>query len=398
MKRTLIALAIILIAAFAYFAFPSPDSMKLVLVGNESGGTAARDKHMLALMEARLQRFADTHHMKVEISYLDASLPPAKLEAQIQSLVDDGLADVLLGCGDSSCVRRVLPLAESHGINLVYPGSSEGLFKSRYLIHLGVVANQYLFPAVSWIRQHLGENIFYLGSESARSRMMGRMLSNQLLKASSQALVGEEYLDAFEELPSILDKISVYQPDVVLLDTCEWLWHPTFVQALRDIKQRKFSLCTDQRMPNVNDLYFVSHYYDHKRNRLNKELHETINGPPDALISMAILATDMYIDGWQKHRTNHAGKIADYFKGKNAFTATGSMAVDFHNEGSWHSVFIVRADPGDDKLLWISDVLMRPVMFPGLEAPSDWQHNLTIYWRNNRGRWRTGSMNGKPWL
>ena len=113
-----------------------------------------------------------------------------------------------------------------------------GVLPAAFLITIGYV------KLVSVMK---GENIFYLGSESARSRMMGRMLSNQLLKASGQTLAGEEYLDTFEELPSILDKISVYQPDVVLLDMCEWLLHPTFVQALRDIKQRKFSLCTDQR-------------------------------------------------------------------------------------------------------------------------------------------------------
>lgn len=398
MKRSLIALVCILIVAVGLFYFPSGDNLKIVLVGSTSGGTSARDQHMLSLVEARLQRFAETNNAELVISHLDVSLPPQELNARMQSLVDDNLADVLLGCGDSACVRSILPLAESHDINLIYPGSSEGLFKSRYLIHLGLVTNQFLFPAVSWIRHNLGKDIFYVGSESVRSRMMGRMLTKQLLKANGQVLSGEEYIGTLEELPSILDKIAVYKPDVVLLDACEWLWLPEFSLALSDIKQRKFSLCTDQRLHGVNDMYFVSHYYDHNRNRLNTELRAEISGPPDALISMALLAVDLYTSGWKKNKAESSREIADYFKGRNAFVATGSMAIDFHNEGSWHSVFIARAENGTDQLLWISDVLMRPVMFPGLEAPSDWQHHLTIYWRNNRGMWRSGSVNGKPWL
>lgn len=398
MKRSLIALAFILIAAILIFAFPSAESMRVVLVGDESGGTAARDQRMLSLVENTLRTFADQNHIDLVISRVDSSQPSSAIAADVQSLADADLADVFIGCGDSSCVRRVLPLAESHGINLIYPGSSEGLFNSRYLIHLGVVANQFLFPAVSWIRQHLGTKIFYVGSESARSRMMGRMLTNQLLLASGQPLIGEEYVGTLEQLPSILDKITVYKPDVVLFDACEWLWHPEFVRAIGEMPQRKFSLCVDQRTPALNNMYFISHYFDNGRNRLNAELRAQINDDPNALLSMALLATEFYISGWRKDKSNNTQDVDDYFNGRNAFTAAGSMAVDFHHEGSWHSIFIARKEGADEKLLWISDGLMRPVMFSGLEAPSDWQHNLTIYWRNNGGIWRSGSVLGEPWL
>lgn len=398
MKLSIVALLFVLGIAATIFYFPPSQTMNLALVGDQSGGTSARDQQMLSLIEAQLQTFADEHRVQLVISRVDTSLPFKALESQIQELVETNPPDILIGCGDSACVRKILPYSERYDLNLIYPGSSEGLFHSRYLIHLGVVANQFLFPAVSWIQKNLGSKIFYIGSESARSRMMGRMLTNQLLMAKEQNLQGEEYISGLEQLPSILDKIAIYKPDVVLIDACEWLEHPKFITALNNISHRKFSLCTDQRVPVFNDMYFVSHYFDHRRNRINTELKKKINGDVSGLLSMTLYATEVYLSAWKSNPNNTTQEVADYFRGRNAFTASGSMAIDFHNKGSWHSIFIVRSEEDGDKLLWISEVLMRPVMFPGLDAPSDWEHHLTIYWRNNRGRWHTGTVNGEPWL
>lgn len=402
MKRGLLALPILVLflcASLAWFlGWPASlwarDSVSVLLIGQTQGGMADRDQAVQGLIREALERKAEQQGLSLSLHALDSTRSIAELQQALDELGD---IDVAIGCADSVCVRHILPLLEAREISLIYPGSSEGLFDSSALIHLGLVANQYLFPAVSWVQQHLGADLFYLGSESARSRMLGRMLNSQLLPATGLPLIGEEYVGTLEQLPSLADKILTYQPDVVMIDACEWFERPEFVRMLASVPARKFSLCVDQRPPLNVDMYFVSHYYDNVHNPVNLRLKERISHP-DGIAIMALAAVDFFIAAHGHKSTSVVERVTDQLRGRNALTASGSMAVDFQNAASWHSVFIGRHTGQKEQLLWVSQGLMRPVMFPGLEAPSDWQHHLTIYWRNNGGLWRSGSVQGEPWL
>lgn len=397
MKRSLILILIVLSAGLLAYLLVPETPVRVVLISSSTPGVAERDQQMTQGIRRFLDLRAQEQGIAFEITELDAAQPQAELEAAFAALVAGSAPDLLVGCGDSTCVRRILPELEKNGLLLLYPGSSEGLMRSRNLIHLGAVANQFLFPAMSWIRQNLGDRILYMGSESARSRLMERLITRQLLTNGSGGLVSSEYLGTLELLPSIMDRINVYHPDVVLFDACEWLPMPEVRQALRNLRQKVFSLCIDQRIPDL-DLYFVSHYFDHQHNRENVNLQKVLQIPLNGLIVQATVAVDLFLDARKEGKTGGAHEFSDFLSGRNAHTAAGTMAVDFDNQGVWHSVFIARNMNEGEHLLWMSDSLIRPVMFPGLEAPSDWQHHLTIYWRDNGGRWRQGTIEGRGWL
>lgn len=397
MKSGLLIFAAILVTLGLVLMYQSGKPLHVVLVGNESGATANRDRYMLSLIEARLQERGSQSGFTVSTHRLNASLPPAEMEEAMADLAASGHIDLMMGCGDSFCLRQVLPLAEKFDTTIIYPGASEGLFSSPSLVHLGPVANQFLFPALSWIRQHLGTEIMFLGGEDVRSRMLGRMLRQQLLPVSGVSMLSEEYLGSLEQLPSVISKIDDYRPQVLLLDACDWLNQQSVVDALSRAPVRIFSLCTD-RVDSVGDnFYFVSHYYDHPHNQENLRLKNSLTTRPDALQAVAVASVDILMEVLDEKSISRQ-EISYALRGSNALTAAGSVALDVNSEGSWHTVFIGYRSSQQTKLLWMSDSLMRPEMFPGMEGPSDWLHHITIYWRNNRGRWRTGSVEGKSWL
>ena len=393
----LITVLAVLIGLLVFFKQPA-GQLSVVLVGNTQGATAVNDRDLLLLLEERLQWHADAGAFELTLNFLDASQGQNELTSAIEAITETTEIDALIGCTDSICMRRVLTVAEQKRIPFIYPGSSEGLFDSNYLVHLGVVANQYLFPAVSWIRHHLGQRIFYVGGESVRSRMLGRMLSQQLLPGGASGLVAEEYLSAYEQLPSIEEKIFDYNPDVLLFDACEWLLHPGVVATLKSSPARVFFLCPDQRVPAGLDAYFISHYFDNDHNPANTKVRELLARPPDAVSVMALSAVQFLVQLYSEPLNSANFDLAASLRGRNALTACGATAIDFTQQGSWHSLFIGRSGPDSESLLWMSDHLLRPVMFPGYEAPSDWLHYQTIYWRNNRGLWRSGTVKGEPWL
>ena len=400
MKSALLILAAILISGGLYAVMTPGTHMHIVLVGNVTGAMAARDQEMLALIESRFRAYESDLGITFRFSVFDASLPSEQLTNEFSRISDEAPADLVIGCGDSFCLRQVLPLAENNNLTFLYPGASEGLFDSASLIHLGPVPNQFLVPSLSWVRQHLGNSIMYLGGEDIRSRMLGRMLRQHLLPVSGIEMVSEEYLGAYEQVPSILEKIRDYQPDVLLFDACDWLSHPNFSSEFSQADIRIFSLCTDSDQPVASNYYFVSHYFDHPHNKANVEFKSFItvnNTTPDALSAMAVGAADLVIS-LLRDREMTAAEISYALRGRNLLSAAGSVAVDVNEEGTWHTLFIGQNNQGEKRLLWMSDAKLRPEMFPGSEGPSDWLHNVTIYWRNNRGRYRTGSIGGEEWL
>ncbi len=400
MKSALLILAAILISGGLYFLMTPANHMHILLVGNSTGTMATRDQEMLSLIEARFRANESDLGIAFTFSYLDASVPIDQLASEFKSITDEASPDLVIGCGDSFCLRQVLPVVESGNLTFLYPGASEGLFDSASLVHLGPVPNQFLFPSLSWVRQHLGDTVMYLGGEDIRSRMLGRMLRQHLLPVSGIDMVTEEYLGTYEQMPSILEKIRDYQPDVLLFDACDWLNHPDFASVLTKANIRIFSLCTDTRQPVANNYYFVSHYFDHPHNQANVEFKSFIaerENRPDALNAMAVGAADLVIS-LLRERSMTAAEISYALRGRNLLSAAGSLAVDVNEEGTWHTLFIGQSNRGEARLLWMSDAKLRPEMFPGSEGPSDWLHNVTIYWRDNHGRYRTGSIGGKAWL
>lgn len=395
MKVTLLLL-VVLLAVLGYGFWPQQhDPESVLIVGARSGTLAQRDLSMISQLQNGLQSEADRAGVKLNVYIIDSQKPAATVKEEVAAILQSGVHRVM-GCGDSACVRTLLPLLQQYDAVLIYPGSSEGLMNSNRLIHLGPVANQYLFPAVSWVRQNLGSQVMFVGSESARSHMLYRLLQDQLLVDNEMQLQDAEFVRNSDEFPSLLDKIAFYRPDVVLLDACEWLTDTTLMAALSRQGTRLFSLCTDQPPPAGISLYYISPYFDLEHNPENRRLRSAQGELTAGMVNVQWMIR-LWAAGLRQGDLQEQHRWLSFLRGHNDLTAAGPVQIDQHMQGCWRSMYIAQqsADKPGQRLLWMSDTLLRPVMFPGLGAPSDWQHNLTIFWRNAGGAWRTASVNGE---
>ena len=400
MRATLI-LSLVLMLLLGYWFWPQQKMTHSVLVvGALSGVLANRDAAMLSQLQSGLKQLAADEGVPLQLHIVDSQLPSAQLTERVSQVLEQGIHTVM-GCGDSSCVRTLLPLLQQYDAILLYPGSSEGLMDSQRLVSLGPVANQYLFPAVSWIRQNLGQRLMFIGSESARSHMLHRLMHDQLLVSGGLELVSSEFVQQSSELGSLVDKVGDYKPDVILFDACEWYDDAAFISGLTKSGPRFFSLCADQLPPEGTELYYISSYFDNEHNQENRRLRQEI-GPLSPLTVNVQWMLTMWGNGLKQGQLSDLTLWQAYLGSHNDLTASGPVMIDQHFQGSWRSMYIAQQVKGgqqgkssQQKLLWLSESMLRPVMYPGLESPSDWKHHLTIFWRNAGGQWRTAMLGGE---
>ncbi|PCI48771.1 MAG: hypothetical protein COB58_10705 [Thalassobium sp.] len=389
MKRTVVMTILILLVAGVWFWPRHEVGLRVIVMAAHSGSMGGRDAAMVETLRRTLNRVTESN---IVVEVVDSLLSRDDMQMRFDEILAKGPVAAVLGCGDSACVRQVLPVLEQSDLVLLYPGSSEGLFKSRHVIHLGVVANQYLFPAVSWVRQNLGGRIQFLGTESARSAMLLRLISRQLLVTRDAQIVASDFMSNIEQLPSIIDKINFFKADVLVMDACEWMFDRQFNRELSKTGVKIFSLCVDQSPPSGVDMYFISHYFENPHNHEIHRLKADLRGDLDGLTILSELSATWLGEAFNRGRTLDNRSLLEFVLGRNALTAGGAITVDHAFQGTWHTLYIAQVRNNEQQLLWISNTAIRPVMFPGLEAPSDWLHNLTIYWRNAGGLWRATSV------
>lgn len=396
MKPSFLLIGVLSVLLAAWF-WPKENARHSVLiVAAINGELASRDRSLIASLPAGLRNSADAEGVELTVHMIDSQQPAAVLAEKVAEYIKAGTF-VVMGCGDSACVRTLLPVVDKHDAVLLYPGSSEGLMHSENLVHLGPVANQYLFPSISWLRQNLGQDMMFIGSESARSHMLSQLISDQLMADEDSVFISEEYIRDPQEIDSVLSKVADYQPEIALLDSCEWLNNSNLVAGINETGTRVFSLCVDEPAPAGTSIYYVSSYFDHEHNPENERLKASL-GPLSPIQINSDWMVRLWQQGVQEGALLTAREWLASLRNTNALTAAGPAQIDQHLEGTWRQIYIIRQEPVDgqsrQRLLWMSDAHLRPVMFPGQEAPSDWRHYLTIYWRNAAGEWRTARLDG----
>ena len=391
MKATVISVLVLTLLLIAWFWPVQKEAQSVIIVADLSSQLAERDRHLARDLPVWLNEAAAQAHQRLNILFLDSHQPAGKLVEQLETHLASGV-HIVMGCGDSACVRTLIPALERHKAVLLYPASSEGLIDSDQVVHLGPVASQYLFPSISWIRHNLGRNIMFIGSESARSHMLARLISGQLNADKQLSLIDREFMRDSSEISSIIDKAKYYKSDVIVFDACEWIAVPGFISGLESSGASVFSLCIDQRPADDSSLYYVSGYYDNRHNPENVRLKSLLGELNPVRINSYWMA-QLWQQALDSDHLNSSRQWKEHLRSSNALIASGPAQIDQHLEGTWRPVYIIKKSSDrltdGEVLMWMSDQPLRPVMFPGLEAPSDWLHFLTIYWRNAGGEWRS---------
>lgn len=381
--KTSIAMLILLLILIAFWFWPKTEqSVHLVVLVEQQGELAGQHRALTEMVEELQQNPA----IRYRISYLDSHEPAVVLLQRLQQLHNEHPVDVLLGCADSVCVRNLLPWLEEHQRMLLYPGSSEGLLNSRLVVHAGLTANQYLYPGLQWAQQQ-GRRLLFVGSNSARSYMHLKIIQAYPGLRQQTEVSGYELIGNTDQLEAAIENIIATRPDVVLLDICEWLFLPQVMERLQQLPVKLLSLCVDLPPPGLSGMYYLTsynHLVDHPENRRLQARW------PDAgawLVRAQWLAAQLD-QALHQYRRPDTALLQDFFGMRSGLTAAGHITVDRNFRGSWQRVFLLRQQPSGEQLIWYSAAPIRPLMFPAGQAPSDWQHQLMIYWRNAGGFWR----------
>ena len=135
-------------------------------------------------------------------------------------LVEDQV-NVVFGCWTSSSRKAVLPVFEKHHGLLFYPVSYEGNECSPNVVYTGSVPNQFMFPAIDWMRSLSGgskRKFFIVGSDYVFPWTLSYMI-RQHLEATypDTEIVGRVFTPfGHRDYSSIIEEITQCGADAVV--------------------------------------------------------------------------------------------------------------------------------------------------------------------------------------
>jgi urea transport system substrate-binding protein len=155
------------------------------------------------------------------------------LGKQIKPIIEDGASDwptfaekarkllqqdkvaTIFGGWTSASRKAMLPVVEQNNGLLWYPVQYEGMEQSPNIFYTGATTNQQIVPAVDWMLENVGENIFLIGSDYVFPRTANKIVNAQL-EAKGGKVVSEEYTPlGHTDYNTIINKIKSAKPDVI---------------------------------------------------------------------------------------------------------------------------------------------------------------------------------------
>ncbi|MFC0272816.1 urea ABC transporter substrate-binding protein [Metabacillus herbersteinensis] len=176
-----------------------------------------------------------------EVSLRDAELMAIEeinaaggvLGKQIEPIIEDGASDwptfaekakkllqqdkvaTIFGGWTSASRKAMLPVVEQNNGLLWYPVQYEGMEESPNIFYTGATTNQQIVPAVDWMLENVGKDIFLVGSDYVFPRTANKIVNAQLETKGGTA-VAEEYTPlGHTDYNTIINKIKTAKPDVI---------------------------------------------------------------------------------------------------------------------------------------------------------------------------------------
>lgn len=176
-----------------------------------------------------------------EVSLRDAELMAIEeinaaggvLGKQIEPIIEDGASDwptfaekarkllqqdkvaTIFGGWTSASRKAMLPVVEQNNGLLWYPVQYEGMEQSPNIFYTGATTNQQIVPAIDWMIENQGKNIFLVGSDYVFPRTANKIVNAQL-KAKGGTVVAEEYTPlGHTDYNTIISKIKSSKPDAI---------------------------------------------------------------------------------------------------------------------------------------------------------------------------------------
>lgn len=122
---------------------------------------------------------------------------------------------VIFGGWTSASRKAMLPVVENNNGLLFYPVQYEGMESSPNIFYAGAAPNQQITPAIEWLMENKGDDIFLLGSDYVFPRIANQAVISQVDDAGG-TIVNEQYTPlGHTDYNTIISRIKEEEPDVI---------------------------------------------------------------------------------------------------------------------------------------------------------------------------------------
>lgn len=108
--------------------------------------------------------------------------------AQARHMLAHSNLATLFGGSTAEVRKACLPLLKRHRALLWYPMDNDGLETSQHIFYGGACPNQALLPALRWLLQHLGDRVYLIGTEGARTHNLRTLIRCEMSTRGTAAV------------------------------------------------------------------------------------------------------------------------------------------------------------------------------------------------------------------
>jgi urea transport system substrate-binding protein len=307
---------------------------------------------------------------------------PGEFARQVRQLRSQGV-EIIFGCWTSDSRKAVIGELEKLGGLLFYPVQFEGQELSKHVVYSGISANQQLYPALDFLLQKSGKEIFLIGSDYVYPRTTNVLARMYLHKRGGQ-VAGEAYRSRgshdFRDLVTQIKKSKCK----AILNTINGDSQKAFFEELRRQGLKQPVMCLSLSESQAAELGpLVAHHYatwgyfmdlDNMANRRFRRRFWDKHGPGRILddpTETAFWQVFAYAESVARVQDTRPQAIRQGLRALIVDTPGGLVRYDPKNLYCWRTVRIAQADlRGHMRVVWSSELPVKPLPFP-LEPDSE---------------------------
>lgn len=374
------------------------------LLHSRTGPLALNEKAMLDAEVMAIEEINEAGGLlgrRVKYIIADGESDPRIFGREARRLIEAEKVDVIFGAMTSACRRAVDEVVTPADHLFIFPSNYEGMDFSPNIICTGPLPNQQVIPAVTWCRDALKAQKFFLaGSDDVFSYAVNTIVKDQL-KALGADCVGEGF--ASIEGRGVADLVAAIEkakPDVVL-STVVGEANKEFHQELADVLPLPdggppvvgFTISEEElrELPEgaIAGHYAAGGYFQSLDSPENREFIARFqkrwgaDRPTSDPIVSAYNGVRLWALAVKEAGASEAGQVRKHLRRQSRVSAAGIISVDYDTLHSWRPFHLGKARrDGQFDVVWSLDRPIRPVPFPMFRSRSYWEAAVEKWFRS----------------
>lgn len=416
MKRSyllnfILIVGILLIYFFEYSNLTEETTVNVGVLFSETGTMASADQPVLRstlLAIEQINQQGGLNGKKLIPIIYDGASDSKKYAELAKKMIQKDHVKVIFGCWTSASRKEVKPIVENYDSLLVYPTQNEGVEDSKNIIYLGAIPNQQLVPAVSWMMEHYGRNVFLVGSDYIYPYVANEILTHETTVLGGK-IVGTHYIRMGSmDVDAVINDITQKNPDFIF-NTINGSTNIAFFKRLNELTVEKgirrppvmsFSLSNGEMNAigmnkMVGDLATWSYFViqDNLKNRIFLNDYRKKYGSIDDINDTAITAYSgvyLWAQAVREAPSIEAAAARELMLRQSVASPGGVIYVDPVSGHAWRTVEIARInEKGNYTFVWTSGAPIEPIVYPDFKTKAEWdffEYQLYKKWNKSWGQ------------